>query len=413
MIEKIFQKDLFVKVAAVILALFMWTQAASDKNPLEPRVVNVEVKIENPPGKIATMIGQSRVAVTLEGRARTLAQITPEKLAALTAEVDLSKASVGRVNVLPVSFISPFSGVWVKDVTPKTVTVELNALDDKQVAVSVTSRGTPNKEFEADRLVVSVPTVRVSGPKNKLDQVQMVVGEIDVTGAVGTVTATVPLVPEDAAGKEVSDIAVEPAEVQVTVPMKARLPAKTVNVQVDTTGAPKAGYRVAKATASIQAVEIRGEAQTTRSIDVLRTNPVNIAGREASFSVTASLIIPSGVTAQTTKVTVNVEIVEDIVDKTFSRVPVMLESPPAGYTFDLDPRVVDIVLRGRSDVLAQISQSDVQPYINASGVDVSGPGDGRSFTASLWVLPRGLDKFPNIGVQDIIPTKVTLTLTKR
>lgn len=174
MIEKLLRKDILVKVAAIVLALLMWAQVADVKNPITNKQITVDVRLEAPSGRTATLTGQDKVTVTLEGRSRALAQITPERQAALAATADLSKAVLGRTSNVPVSFTSPFAGVQVIGMTPNTVAVSLDALSEKEVAVNITTRGVPNQDFEALKPSLPLPTVTVSGPRTKLDRKSVV-----------------------------------------------------------------------------------------------------------------------------------------------------------------------------------------------------------------------------------------------
>lgn len=405
MIERMLQKDVLVKVTAVALALLVWHTAVSEKNPLGRLPVSVEIEVQAAPSRIVTSQDPPTAQVTFEGRDSNLAQVKPEEL---KITVDATECATSSITI-PIGFVSPYPGVKVVNVNPKQVIVGMDDLVTKEVGVAVATRGTPNEEYEAEKPVPTVPTVIVSGPKKKVDQVQIASGEVDITGAVGAVTSTVSLVPKDPSGDEVPDVEVEPGEVDVTVPMKRRPPAKTVPVRADIRGTPKTGYRVARTVVNPQVLEIRGETSVTRQIEALQTREVDVSGRDATFSASVSLVLPAGIEARVVRATVTVEIEEDIIEKTFSNIPVQVENPPVGYSFDISPTDVDIVLTGRSDILATIKASDLQAYINAEAVDV---GESRQVIRELTVVPRGVPQDANIKV-DIKPAFATLTLTKR
>jgi YbbR domain-containing protein len=405
MIEKILQRDMLVKVAAFVLALLMWVTALNDKNPLGSKTFTVELKFEAAAGRVITSTDVARAQVTFEGRETGLSQIKPDELKIL---VDVSKYSASSVTV-PIIFASPYPGLEVTNVSPRQVTVGLDDSARKEVGVAVATRGVPNEDYDAEKPVAGVSAVVVTGPKKKVDQVQVAFGEVEVTGAVGAVLAKVPLSAKDPAGNDVSGVEIQPAEVDVNVPMKQKPPAKTVAVRADTTGTPKAGYRISRTTVSPEVVEIRGEASVTRQIDALFTKPVDVSDRDATFSYSANLVIPSGVTAKVTRVSVSVEIEEDIVEKTFTKVPVQAEGLPVGYIFDIEPPTVDVVLKGRTDILAGIKASDVQVYINAEAVETGG---ARQISRQLTVVPRGPLQDVSIEI-NIKPSFVTLTLTRR
>ena len=115
-------QDLPAKIIAVILALIVWTQVISDKNPIERRTFVVDVvptMVEE--GMMIISTKPDKVSVTLEGRARTLDEIEPNKL---KAEVDLSAVEPG-------SFVADLrveipAGVKVVELDASSVTFELD-----------------------------------------------------------------------------------------------------------------------------------------------------------------------------------------------------------------------------------------------------------------------------------------------
>lgn len=403
MIERILRKDLIAKVTAVILALIMWVNAVEIKNP--PKAVSESLAIitEAPAGKVITSLNPTSVSVTFEGRARALTQV---KASELTIPVDIPKSGASSVTI-PIVFKSPYPGVEVIDIVPKNVVIGLDDWVTKEVGIKLATMGQPNEEFLAEKPVANVGTVSVSGAKRKVDQVWVVSGEVDVTGAVAKVSSKVSLSARDPAGNEIEGVEIEPPDLEVTVPMTARPPAKTVPIRAETTGTIKEGYKIGRTTVSPEAVEIRGEISITRDIDALYTKPVDISGREATFNYSTTLDVPSGVTAKTTRVTVSVEILEDIVEKSFNGVVVQLENLPAGYHFGLEPPVVDIALTGRSDVIGRIEASDLQAFIDADLiVDPKEQKIEKKLPVDLRGVPEGV-------TADTRPGLVKLILTRR
>lgn len=408
MIERILKKDLLVKIAAVVLALLVWAWVYSMANPVSSKQFTVDLKIEAPDGMILTQpkpTTPTRVVITLEGRTHGLAQIKAEDI---KVPIDTSKSPAGQ-STISIEYASPFAGVSVLDINPEMITINLEPLDNKVVGIDVDVRGTPNNEFSADKPTYAATTAKVTGPKSNVERVQIVAGEIDVTGAVAFTTARVTLVPKDSSGNEIAQIQVEPSEIEVTVPMKQKQPAKMVAVKVVTTGTPKTGYKLAGTSVSPDYIVIRGNPSVTGKIDTLDTRQVDVSGHEAGFTSEINLVVPSGVTIETNRVTAHVDIQPDIVSKTFSKVYVQPIDLPVGYTFKIDPTEIDVVLSGRSDILAQVKATDVQAFIDASGISPSEAGGKGDFPLPVYLgdLPAG------IKIENITFSRVTLTLTKR
>jgi YbbR domain-containing protein len=192
--------------------------------------------------------------------------------------------------------------------------------------------------------------------------------------------------------------------------MNQRPPARRVPVKVDVAGTPKTGYKILREAALPDFVEVRGDASAIGKIESISTRPVDVSGRESSYSTSVALVIPSGVSEiEVNRVTASVEIAADIVTKTFPNVVIQLKDPPIGFTWDMNPIQVTVELEGRSDIMAQVKASDVQAYIDASDITAADVGLEKSFSpriVTLGDLPAGI-KIKNIS------DRVVLTLTKR
>ncbi len=407
MIERMLQKDLIVKILAVALALAIWADVSSRENPTETLAIEAALNLETPEGKILVSQSVDRVKITFSGRSRALNDLLkPEEIA---ISVDLSEVPVGTTT-LPITYTSPYAALDVTSILPPTVTVEITTRESKEVGIAVTVRGTPNKEYTADRPAYVEETVTVTGPKSNVERVQTVTGEIDVTGAVSTTTSMVTLVPRDSFGNEIAQLEVDPPKIEVSVFLSQRPPAKRVPVKVDTIGTPKAGYKLVSATAAPEYVEIRGETSVTSNISEIRTRPIDVSGRDAGSKSTVLLVVPSGALLEgSNSVSVTVDIQPDVVRKTFSNVAVQPENLPIGYGFDVLPPFVDVELSGRSDILETVKASDVQAFINAGDIDPSQIGAIGEFPRPVYLidLPEG------IRIEKISYQHVTLKLIKR
>ncbi len=105
---------------------------------------------------------------------------------------------------------------------------------------------------------------------------------------------------------------------------------------------------------------------------------------------------------------VQVNIIEDIKTQTYDGIIVQLESPPVGYTWEIDPSTVSVVLTGRSDILSKIRRGDITVYIDAQGRT-----EGTTDLVVAYKI-QAPDGVKTDGVQvDVKPPRVKLTLTKR
>lgn len=401
MIERLTSRDIIAKSISVVLALVVWLQVYNDQNPVQRKTVAIDVVTVNvPEGREIVSIEPAKVNVTFEGRAKSVAQINISKL---KAKIDLSKTKVGQ-NVLPV-LVDPLQSVNVVEISPQSVTVDIDTIVSKDVPVILQVRGAPHEDYTAGKPTVVPETVSVRGPKRRVDLVQSCLVEVDITGIQQQATYSLQVVPKDAAQNDISDVKIQPEKVQVTVPVTALPPAKVVPVQVRVGGVPKAGYKVGAVVVTPETVKFRADSPAARSFEAVSTSVVDVSDKSASFTVPVNLEWPAGVTwAEVSKVAVKVEIVEDIVQRSFKDVPVQLYSLSAGLAWEINPTSVEIVLSGRSDIIAQVRSSDVEAYIDARGY-AEGTYD--------MVVGVSLPDDVNVNLVKIVPQTVKLTLTKR
>jgi YbbR domain-containing protein len=400
MIEGLKTKDLFAKIAAIVLALLVWVQVINEQNPMQTRSLNLSLEFMVPSDRVVMSASADRVQVTLEGRANTLNSISPEEF---TIPIDLSQVGLGEQSV-SVTFEPP-EGVHIVDVNPSSVMVDTDIIETRTVSVSIHTRGVPHEDYEVGRPSTSDETVKVMGPKRQVDTVQWAVGEIDVGGATKEVVAMVALSPRDSLSNIPSRVTVDPKEIAVNVPLISRPPAKTVPVHVETKGEPKEGYRLEGTNPRPQFVRIRAPEDVIGQVNALTTRSIEINGRDSTFTYTATLNVPSGVAwIETTQVNVTVNIVEDVIEKTFSDIIVTPKDPMPGLKFTVTPPQVDVVLRGRRDIISKLRPADIEAYVDARDRQ---PGEYQLRVA--LTLPQNVD----INISDISPMYVTLVLEER
>ncbi|MGI6620798.1 MAG: YbbR-like domain-containing protein [Bacillota bacterium] len=404
MIRKMLTDDYTAKIISVILALIVWVQVFNDKNPLERRVLAVDVVPENVPQEILIVSSDPpKVNVVLEGRARTLDEIDEERLKAVA---DLSEAQEGTFSA-ELSVDAPY-GVKIVEISPQTAGFHVDVMSSANVDVAIETLGTPHEDFERGDPIPSAGTVRVTGPKRLVERVKYVQGSVDVSGAREAITQLVKLSARDSAGNEVPGVSLEPNQVHVTVPLNSLPPSKIVPVQAVVAGTPKTGFAVGPVSASPAQVKIRAPEPVLRNIGHISTKPIDVTGKDSTFLHQATLDLPQGVTVQDGRVLITVEIVEDITTETYEGVIVQLESPPVGYAWEIDPAIVNVNITGRSDILDKIAKDDITVYIDAYGRT---EGTADLVVAYRIKAPEGTD--PDMLQVDIKPARVKLTLTKR
>lgn len=158
---------------------------------------------------------------------------------------------------------------------------------------------------------------------------------------------------------------------------------REVPVHLVMSGDAAEGYRIASTEVSPERVVIRGPSRALAHVDQVETEPVAAAGITSDLSRNVDLMAPSNtIRLEPDEVTAKITVAEVIADKEFHRVPINVRDTDLNYR--MDPRQVNLVLRGPSLTLAKINLKTAA-YIEAAGF---GPG---AYSVAVQInLPDGV-----------------------
>ncbi|MDD4237231.1 MAG: CdaR family protein [Desulfotomaculaceae bacterium] len=288
-----------LRLLAVFLALVMWIYVSNEQNPVREKILNVTLEHTGPAQNYIITGGlPESVRVRVQGNRNDLANLAPDDFRAI---VNLPEDKTGDV-LLPVQVSSP-SNLRVAQVSPEEVTVGLDRLVERQIAVAVSLKGTPAQNYSALAPTFSPETVIVWGPSRIVNNISQASAVINIQDASSDVTMNVPL------NTGAPNVTVSPATVQVVVPIVNAVASKNIPVAPQTTGSVAVGFRVIKSAGDPATVQIYGPVEVISNISEIRTEPVDIQGSDKNVTKEVGLLTPTGVTSiQPVRVKVLVEI---------------------------------------------------------------------------------------------------------
>lgn len=403
--DRLFEKDPVIRVLSVVLAVLLWFLGTNQQNPVVQR--SLTVQLAHTPvaaGLVLMGLEPQLVAVTVQGRQSAIGALRETDL---VASVDLSTTPGGRHQV-PVTIELRQRAIGLVGFSPQQAEAAIDVVEQRAVSVDIRLAGNPDPDYTTDRMRLSAATVRVSGPQSVVQLVNRVTGVVDVEGATRTVVQRVLLRPEDFAGREVRETTVDPAEIEVTVPLRALPPSKTVPVRPTLTGVPELGFRVAEVNSLPSVITIRAPAAVLARIEALATAPVSLAGRSSSFTERVSVVLPQGVVWHSqSQVDIAVSVREDVLQMTFAGIPIRLQHLAVGYRWQLEPTQVDVRVEGRRDLINNLTAGMITAFVDARDAEGRPLGAGEHRLAVKVELPEG------VTLVGTVPHLVDLALTPR
>ncbi|MBW7884203.1 MAG: hypothetical protein H3C34_16485 [Caldilineaceae bacterium] len=396
-------RDLGTLVLSAVLALIVWLIAVNQENPL------------------ITQEFSERIPVTVLGLGEDLIPVQPlsdetvrlvlraprsswENLSAsdFRATVDLTSMGPGEHDVV-VRITRRDPQVSVIEIQRPELSVTLDRLISKEVPVQVEPMDGTAFGYDWQTPIYSPITVTVSGPETQVQQVVKARAEVYLRGAKSQVERVQTLVPTDAQNRPIDSVTVEPAQVQVVVPVEQWPGRKEVAVRVKLSGRPAAGYRLSSVKVEPSTIVLQGEADALSDVPgYVETEPLSLENATADLRKRVQLILPEGVTSfdgDTVLATAGITPIEGGVTVTESLV---VQGLCSGLSADASLDEVEVSLSGPLPLLESLNQDDVFVIL-----DLTGLIPGTHAVKPRVALPDG------IRLDGVIPETVEVVIKPR
>ncbi len=402
-LRRVVTHDLPLKIAALLIAILFAIANAQSAQPREIVVTfDGRVPVERPevPSGFVLRGQLGDVGVTLRGPEGVVDHLA---LADLRATLDLTGIDASREpRDAKVLVTVSNDAVKVVDVTPPTVSVRMERITSRTVAVQTRLANDPPPGSQAGQTSVSPGEVRVIGPESSIAQIAAVFATVRFGDVTTDLTQSVPALPVDATGLPIDGLQVEPGVVVVTVPLLPTATTRTVPVLWTLKGAVASGYWVSRVTTDPLAVTVSGDQKVIASLERIETAPVDVSGLTATRSFRAVLVLPGGVTlVQPTDATVNVTVVALAGTRPFLEA-VQIQNLAAGTVAETDPGSVTVTVAGPQPTLVGMAADQVSVVVDAAGR----PPGTYTVDASVRVPPGA-------SAQSVQPSRVTLTIRSK
>ena len=369
-----------VRAIALMIGILLWVivhidEQVGDYNPdsnLTRIETNVIYDVTVTPIGLDTQkyslvsIEPQKVDITVRGRPFDLAKVSTEDGNSRVL-VDLSNVVPGS-NRLQLQALGFPEGVTVVSMNPSYVDVVVEEIAKKQVPVSVTVTGEPGNGFRAGEPVINPSQVYVTAPMSVLERIVEVRAEVNIEGAVESVSVEAKLEAVDAEGNVVEATLV-PTTAHISVPIT--VPFKTLPLHIRLIGEPPAGYSVDSYTQSVSEVTVYGPEEVLDKLTVYDGLEINLSLLTSSKSYTFNIPLKDDIEqVYPSSVDVHIGIVKSET-VTFEDVPIRLNGTNENFeTVILEPEggLVDITVEGAPDNLRDLSRNDLEVIVDVSNL---------------------------------------------
>jgi YbbR domain-containing protein len=379
-------QDAGTLLLSLVLAVIIWLIAVNQENPLLTQELRDRVPV--------TMLGLAEGLVPVQDLGDETVKLTlraPRNswdnvdVADFRATIDLTGLSPGEHDV-PVRVTGRDPQVTILDVQPPQLRVELDPVEAHEVPVRVEIMDGTAFGYDWLAPVYSPLTVTVRGPATQVRQVTEARAEVYLRSAKSQVERVQPVTPVDAQSRAVEGVTVEPAQVQIVVPVEQWPGRKEVAVRVKLLGRPAPGYRLSSVKVEPSTVVLQGEADVLSQVPgFVETEPLELTEATTDIRRRLRLILPEAVTSfegDTVIATAGITPIEGGI--TVSE-PLVVQGLGGGLRADSALDEVEVILSGPLPLLESLNQDDVFVILDLTGLL---PGT-HSVTPKV-VLPDGI-----------------------
>lgn len=394
------RQQIIIKLCCVIASFVLWLYIFNVENPMKEREISVPVQVINKSNVVQSnlvLVGEENlnVKLTVKGNASDIYSIKPQNFKLVT---DLSSYVVKKgENKVPVEIKNSPSNVIVSNNENLWVKITLDDLKKKTVPIKVFVDGKVKEGFYAFQSSLKVKEAEISGPQEDVETVKYLAANCSVKDASKDVNTDIYLQPRNASGVLVKNVTAVPNLVHITVPIKK---IKSVAVNVKSEIPENNSGNIESLTPIQDKIDIAGDEDVISNINSLDTENVDLNSVYGKNVIEAKVLVPKGVilvnSSGTIKLKVNLN--KQQIQKEMT-LDIQIKNSNNNYTATLNPNKVTVNLSGTQNVMNNLSEQDVQCY-----VDVSSLSEGESSVPINVKLPDGVTKVS----QSLSETKVSI-----
>lgn len=359
-----FFSNLSSVLIALVFALVVWVVATNEQNPTREGLFTETIPITfEHRGQDLTLLDPSRVSARV--RIRTQEDVWQNLNGSnFSLKADLGGLDVGEHQV-ELTAASADPRVKIIAIDPPAVQLRLEKILQAPLLVSVRVLDEPPLGYETKTPEVDPATVVVTGPQNRVEQVNDATVEVTLRGAKTAVDREATVVLHDAQGNAIQGLTVTPPTVKVHVPVEQRVGYKDAAVKAVIRGNVASGYWVSDISVDPATVTLVGAPAALNQLGgFVETEDLDVSGEKESLVKRVRLKLPEGVSVLNAADVMLRVAVEPVLSGLTVRRPVAV-SETCALPSKVSPDTVEVILSGPLPILQTLKNDDVQIIVDA------------------------------------------------
>jgi YbbR domain-containing protein len=293
--------------------------------------------------------------------------------------------------------------VRIVSATPLTVSLALEPLATRTLAIDLTLAGQPAIGYQAGDPILDPLRVVIAGAESEIGKVARARVSVSLDGIREGIDQSIPVEIIDENGQALEGISVSPKEVQVSLPVSQQGGYRDLAVKVVVRGQVASGYRLANISVFPPVVTVYSSDPTVVSTlpGVVETQPIDLQNASDDITTRLDLNLPVGVSVvgeQTVLVQASISPIESSL--TLSNEIVQVVGLPTGLTAQVLPATVDVIVSGPLPLLDTLTRQDIRVTVDLTGLTAG----------THQLVPKVEILIADVQVESILPGTIEVTL---
>lgn len=372
LINRLFEKDLVVKIVSVLTAILIWFVVLDSDNPLESKTIsvplasNIDVLLSNSFQIVGTPLPTS-IDVKIRGRRKKLEQINPNDF---KVSVDLSNIFESGTRNIKISdpIYTGDKDILITGMNPSSLNLNFERILGKQFPVTVDFTGSLPQGYELVNIRVEPNIVILEEKESSISKVSRIVAYVNLDEAENNKEIVMRATVLDSNGSPIKQF-----EGKVPVIITYNL-AKNVPVVTSTIGALERDLYIKEINNSSVTAKIIGNRSVLDDIKALNANEIDITDKTESYNVPLTFNLPDGVVlAEGELERLYAEIVIERLITTdinlYTSSVSIFPKPEDNALYSVEEGIVSIRVKGKVEDINKIKSSDISLSIQVRDLE--------------------------------------------
>lgn len=388
LIDRLFEKDVVVKVLSVLIAILIWFLVLDQDNPFTERTITVPLtsNVEVLDAKNLQIIGSSipaTVDIRIKGRRKRVDSVSSGDFSVF---LDLSEVEGSGIKSVDVG--SPeYTGdkdIIIIGTNPTSVRLHFERVVGKQYPVTIEFTGSLPEGYQVVNQRVDPGIILIEEKEGTLSRVGRVVALVNLNDLSVTKELVVRATVYDIEGKPMSQFEGKYPAI-VSFDLARKLPLAT-----PIKGKPKTGYYFKEIIPDPSSVLVIGTKNLLDSLSRIEAEAIDIEGKSETFKTELNLIVPKGAAlAETSRPVTALVSIDPLSTRTIqfstNMISIYDSDTTGSFEYAIVHSSVNIPVEGRPELIQDLKADNIKCSISVKDL-----GEGDHQVPVTVSLPTGV-----------------------